>query len=248
MDLQAAQPSSGPQCWWLSRSFHWEPATRRGVQRGAGVLTPPHHPRSFSRCSSKLQRLRGQHIPQAVQAGRQQAHYSDPDWLLLARSLSGRPLAARRDSPRSEPNAGKDVEQFPEGAPACRSACARAAAHCCNRSAARCCSWTCRARQQDMELGTDRGRRQRLPSCPLPRSRMVQQCRAVPGGRDGLSKRGPRTASRAPQPPRGHTAVPPPRAAARLCPARLICVTATTSPLRSSRSLMLMTVNMKQRP
>lgn len=40
----------------------------RGAARGAGVLTPPQHPRRPPRCSSKLQSLSGQYVLQAVQA------------------------------------------------------------------------------------------------------------------------------------------------------------------------------------
>lgn len=191
-----------------------------------------------------------------MQAGRQQAQYPDPDWLLLAHSLSGCPLAARRDRLRSELSAKKGVEQFPEGTRVhLRQGSCSLLHQVCSALQRRdppCLPTGLRAGDR---LGQHTGRLMGASTlapaaleqggaavpCCARRQRQAQQM-------SQWQQEGPRTAPRAPQAPRGHAAVLSLQAAVRPCLARLICVTATTSPLRSSRSLMLMTVNMKQRP
>lgn len=150
---------------------------------------------------------------------------------------------ARRDSPRSE-RAHRRVSRIP------RTRLHQGSCSLLQQVSACRCRGTHR---QDPELATEGlGADREANGSSHPRAHCPEQGGAAAPSCAGQQRRaqqmpgqqqeGPRMAPRATRAPRGHAAVPP------LCPARVICVTATTSLLRSSRSLMLMTVNMKQRP
>lgn len=230
-----------PRCQWPSCSCHCKPAIHGRVQQEAGVPTPPQHPRSPPRCSSKVRSLSRQHSQQAARAAQAvSASLPQPSSSVLTHILLSHTW---RDSPRSELGTEEGVENSP---------CPPAPGQLLTAATGLSVSL-----QQDPPAGPGAGDRGtgaagEADGSSHPRARCPEQGGAAAPSGAGQQRRaqqmpswqqeGPRMASCATRAPRSHAAVP------SLCPVRVVRVTATTSVLRSSRSLMLMTVNMKQRP